>query len=66
VCDYILAKDKIFASSIRGRRGLLYESIYKLLVSTLPKPDLSSTSRRVRVLLSRVASGDRLRTKHLP
>ena len=41
VCDYILAKDKIFALiNLEDDEISLYESIYKLLVSTLPKPDL--------------------------
>ena len=56
VCDYILAKDKIFALiNLEDDEITLYESIYKLLVSTLPKPDLVIyLQARPEVLLSRV------------
>ena len=56
VCDYILAKDKIFALiNLEDDEIALYESIYKLLVSTLPKPDLVIyLQARPEVLLSRV------------
>jgi deoxyguanosine kinase len=56
VCDYILAKDKIFALiNLEDDEVSLYESIYKLLVSTLPKPDLVIyLQARPEVLLSRV------------
>ncbi len=56
VCDYILAKDKIFALiNLEDDEISLYESIYKLLVSTLPKPDLVIyLQARPEVLLSRV------------
>ncbi|MGA8752098.1 deoxynucleoside kinase [Candidatus Deferrimicrobium sp.] len=56
VCDYILAKDKIFALiNLEDDEILLYESIYKLLVSTLHKPDLVIyLQARPEVLLSRV------------
>ena len=56
VCDYILAKDKIFALiNLEYDEISLYESIYKLLVSTLPKPDLVIyLQARPEVLLSRV------------
>ncbi|HEU4949242.1 MAG TPA: deoxynucleoside kinase, partial [Candidatus Deferrimicrobiaceae bacterium] len=56
VCDYILAKDKIFALiNLEDDEISLYESIYKLLVSTLPKPDLVVyLQARPEVLLSRV------------
>ena len=56
VCDYILAKDKIFALiNLENDEISLYESIYKLLVSTLPKPDLVIfLQARPEVLLSRV------------
>jgi len=56
VCDYILAKDKIFALiNLEDDEVSLYESIYKLLVSTLPKPDLVVyLQARPEVLLSRV------------
>jgi deoxyguanosine kinase len=56
VCDYILAKDKIFALiNLEDDEISLYESIYKLLVSTLPKPDLVIyLQARPEILLSRV------------
>ena len=56
VCDYILAKDKIFALiNLEDDEISLYESVYKLLVSTLPKPDLVIyLQARPEVLLSRV------------
>jgi len=56
VCDYILAKDKIFALiNLEDDEVSLYESIYKLLVPTLPKPDLVIyLQARPEVLLSRV------------
>ena len=56
VYDYILAKDKIFALiNLEDDEISLYESIYKLLVSTLPKPDLVIyLQARPEVLLSRV------------
>ena len=56
VCDYILAKDKIFALiNLEDDEISLYESIYKLLVPTLPKPDLVIyLQARPEVLLSRV------------
>src|SRR4030042_120600 len=51
-----LAKDKIFALiNLEDDEISLYESIYKLLVSTLPKPDLVIyLQARPEVLLSRV------------
>ena len=56
VCDYTLAKDKIFALiNLEDDEVSLYESIYKLLVSTLPKPELVIyLQARPEVLLSRV------------
>jgi len=56
VCDYILAKDKIFALiNLEDDEVSLYESIYKLLVSTLSKPDMVIyLQARPEVLLSRV------------
>ena len=56
VCDYILAKDKIFALiNLEDDEVTLYESIYKLLVSSLPRPDLVIyLQARPEVLLSRV------------
>ena len=56
VCDYTLAKDKIFALiNLEDDEISLYESIYKLLVSTLHKPDLVIyLQARPEVLLSRV------------
>lgn len=41
VCDYLFAKDKIFASINLSKDELfLYEKIYSLLDTSLPKPDL--------------------------
>ncbi len=56
VCDYIMAKDKIFALiNLEDDEISLYESIYKLLVPTLAKPDLVIyLQARPEVLLSRV------------
>jgi len=56
VCDYIFAKDKIFALiNLEDDEITLYDSIYKLLVPTLPKPDLVIyLQARPEVLLSRV------------
>jgi deoxyguanosine kinase len=56
VCDYILAKDKIFALiNLEDDEVTLYESIYRLLVPTLAKPDLVIyLQARPEVLLSRV------------
>ena len=56
VCDYIMAKDKIFALiNLEDDEVMLYESIYKLLVPTLAKPDLVIyLQARSEVLLSRV------------
>ncbi len=56
VCDYILAKDKIFALiNLEDDEVSLYESIYKLLASALPRPDLVIyLQARPEVLLSRV------------
>ncbi len=56
VSDYVLAKDKIFALiNLEDDEVSLYESIYKLLVSTLPKPDMVIyLQARPEVLLSRV------------
>jgi len=56
ICDYIMAKDKIFALiNLEDDEVMLYESIYKLLVPTLAKPDLVIyLQARSEVLLSRV------------
>lgn len=56
VCDYILAKDKIFALiNLEDDEIMLYESIFKLLVPTLPKPDMVVyLQARSEVLMSRV------------
>jgi deoxyguanosine kinase len=56
VCDYILAKDKIFAYiNLEDDEVALYESIYRLLVPTLPRPDLVIfLQARPEVLLARV------------
>src|SRR3989304_3905934 len=41
VSDYVLAKDKIFAFlNLEEDEISLYEMIYKLLVPTVPRPDL--------------------------
>ncbi len=41
VSDYVLAKDKIFAYiNLEDDEIALYESIYRLLVPTVPHPDL--------------------------
>jgi deoxyadenosine/deoxycytidine kinase len=56
VCDYILAKDKIFALiNLEDDEIALYEAIYKLLVPTIPRPDLVIyLQARPEVLLNRV------------
>jgi len=56
VCDYIMAKDKIFALiNLEDDEVSLYESIFRLLVPTLAKPDLVIyLQARPEVLLSRV------------
>ena len=56
VIDYILAKDKIFAYiNLEDDEISLYESIYKLLVPTVPRPDLVIyLQARPEVLLNRV------------
>ena len=56
ICDYIMAKDKIFALiNLDDDEVMLYESIYKLLVPTLAKPDLVIyLQARSEVLMSRV------------
>jgi deoxyadenosine/deoxycytidine kinase len=56
VCDYIMAKDKIFALiNLEDDEVSLYESIFKLLVPQLAKPDLVIyLQARPEVLLSRV------------
>ncbi len=41
VCDYLFSKDRIFASLNLNKEELfLYEKIYSLLDTSLPKPDL--------------------------
>lgn len=56
VSDYVLAKDKIFALiNLEDDEVSLYDSIYKLLVPTVPRPDLVIyLQARPEVLLSRV------------
>ncbi len=56
VSDYILAKDKIFALiNLDEDEVTLYESIYKLLATTVPHPDLVIyLQARPEVLLNRV------------
>jgi len=56
VSDYVLAKDKIFALvNLEDDEISLYDAIYKLLVSTVPRPDLVIyLQARPEVLLSRV------------
>jgi deoxyadenosine/deoxycytidine kinase len=56
VSDYVLAKDKIFALiNLEDDEISLYDSIYRLLVPTVPRPDLVIyLQARSEVLLSRV------------
>jgi len=56
VSDYVLAKDKIFALiNLEDDEVALYDSIYKLLVPTVPRPDLVIyLQARPEVLLNRV------------
>lgn len=56
VSDYVLAKDKIFALiNLDDDEISLYDSIYRLLVPTVPRPDLVIyLQARPEVLLSRV------------
>jgi len=56
VSDYVLAKDKIFALiNLEDDEIALYDSIYRLLVPTVPRPDLVIyLQARPEVLLSRV------------
>ena len=56
VSDYVLAKDKIFALiNLEDDEISLYDSIYRLLVPTVPRPDLVIyLQARPEVLLSRV------------
>jgi deoxyadenosine/deoxycytidine kinase len=56
VSDYILAKDKIFALiNLEDDEIALYDSIYRILVPTVPRPDLVIyLQARPEVLLNRV------------
>ena len=56
VSDYVLAKDKIFALiNLEDDEISLYDSIYRLLVPTVPRPDLVIyLQARPEVLISRV------------
>jgi deoxyadenosine/deoxycytidine kinase len=56
VSDYVLAKDKIFALiNLEDDEIALYDSIYRLLLPTVPRPDLVIyLQARPEVLLSRV------------
>jgi deoxyadenosine/deoxycytidine kinase len=56
VSDYVLAKDKIFALiNLEDDEIALYDSVYRLLVQTVPRPDLVIyLQARPEVLLSRV------------
>jgi deoxyadenosine/deoxycytidine kinase len=56
VSDYVLAKDKIFALiNLEDDEISLYDSIYRLLVPTVPRPDLVIyLQARPEVLLNRV------------
>jgi deoxyadenosine/deoxycytidine kinase len=56
VLDYVLAKDKIFALiNLEDDEIALYDSIYRLLVPTVPRPDMVIyLQARPEVLLSRV------------
>ena len=56
ISDYVLAKDKIFALiNLEDDEIALYDSIYRLLVPTIPRPDLVIyLQARPEVLLNRV------------
>jgi deoxyguanosine kinase len=56
VSDYMLAKDKIFAYlNLEDDEIALYEMVYKLLVPTVPRPDLVIyLQARPEVLLARI------------
>jgi deoxyadenosine/deoxycytidine kinase len=56
VSDYVLVKDKIFAYlNLEEEEISLYEMVYKLLVPTIPRPDLVIyLQARPEVLLSRI------------
>lgn len=56
VSDYMLAKDKIFAYlNLEDDEISLYEMVYRLLVPTVPRPDLVIyLQARPEVLLSRI------------
>jgi deoxyadenosine/deoxycytidine kinase len=56
VSDYVLAKDKIFAYlNLEDDEISLYELVYKLLVPTVPRPDLVIyLQARPEVLLARI------------
>lgn len=56
VSDYVLAKDKIFALiNLEDDEIALYDSIYRLLVPTVPRPDLVIyLQARPEVLINRV------------
>jgi deoxyadenosine/deoxycytidine kinase len=56
VCDYIFAKDKIFAyMTLDDQELLLYEQIFGLLQTRLPKPDVVVyLQASVEVLLERI------------
>jgi len=56
VSDYVLAKDKIFAYlNLEEDEISLYEMVYKLLVPTVPRPDLVIyLQARPEVLLARI------------
>ncbi|NJD61358.1 MAG: deoxynucleoside kinase [Deltaproteobacteria bacterium] len=56
ISDYVLAKDKIFALiNLEDDEISLYDSIYRLLVPTIPRPDLVIyLQARPEVLLTRV------------
>ena len=61
VCDYLFAKDKIFASLTLSTEELaLYHQIYQLLDTRLPKPDLVVyLQARLEVLYKRIKKRDK-------
>lgn len=68
VCDYLFAKDRIFAHlNLRGEELALYEQLYRLLDSRLPKPDLVVyLQARPEILMERLRKRDRDYERHIP
>jgi deoxyadenosine/deoxycytidine kinase len=56
VCDYLFAKDRIFASvNLDENEMALYERVYRLLTGRIPTPDLVIyLQAKAQVLLSRI------------